>query len=105
MTEPKLKFTSTSLSTVLKGLGVKRALLVTDTFNHPLVSALGDSIVVITNTKKYLNNLLVGFSNQKHDVIIAVGGCLALDAGRYFAKQTQKLCLLSQQFFQLPALA
>ena len=59
MTEPKLKFTSTSLSTVLKGLGVKRALLVTDTFNHPLVSALGDSIVVTTNTKKYLNNLLI----------------------------------------------
>lgn len=94
MTEPKLKFTSTSLSTVLKGLGVKRALLVTDTFNHPLVSTLGDSVVVTTNTQEYLNNLLVEFSNQKHDVIIAVGGCLALDAGRYFAQQSQKLLFI-----------
>lgn len=91
MNEPKLKFTSASLSTVLKGLGVKRALLVTDTFNHPLVSSLGDSVLVTSNTREHLNDLLDEFSNQKHDVIIAVGGCMALDAGRYFAQQSQKL--------------
>ncbi len=94
MNEPKLKFTSTSLITVLKRLAVKRALFVTDTFNHPLVSSLGDSVAVTTNTKKYLKDILIEFSNQKHDVIIAVGGCMALDAGRYFAQQTQKLLFI-----------
>lgn len=91
MKQPKLKFTSTSLSTVLKRLGVKRALLVTDTFNHPLVSSLGDSVLVTTNTQKHLNDILIEVSNQKYDVIIAVGGCMALDAGRYFAQQTKKI--------------
>ncbi|KKS51564.1 MAG: hypothetical protein UV17_C0060G0006 [Candidatus Gottesmanbacteria bacterium GW2011_GWA1_42_26] len=94
MNEPKLTFTSSSLSTVLKRFGTNRALLVTDTFNHPLVSSFGNTVVVTTNAKRHLNDLLVEFSNKKHDVVIAVGGCMALDAGRYFAQQTQTLLFI-----------
>lgn len=94
MNEPKLKFTSTSLSTVLKRLRADRALLVTDTFSRPLVSSFGDSVVITTNTKRHLNRLLSEFSHQKYDFIVAVGGCTALDAGRYFAQRSQKLLFI-----------
>jgi glycerol dehydrogenase-like iron-containing ADH family enzyme len=80
---PELIFTALTVREVLDDLYEDRTLLVTDPFNYETVSSFGRTIEVKNIFHQICHDEIGDFV---YDRVIAVGGCSALDAGRYLAR-------------------
>ncbi|MFH0874297.1 MAG: hypothetical protein V1859_00005 [archaeon] len=61
---------------------VKNTLIVADSYSYPIVAELGDTVLIISNEIEPADEIR---HDREYNAVIAIGGCTALDVGKYIA--------------------
>jgi|GEM_PF-1706099 len=93
--EPRmsLELSNKALATILASLKSRNSLYVTDAFNLPALKGAGLGKVVLARDNR-LEWMAGAIADRKFDRVVAVGGCVALDAGRVLAADRGPLTVI-----------